>query len=185
MQDDRGNKYLSSKEHSPQIYYLKRQKHIMELLKMLGKTGISGEMALKVLINSNTKKKCTEYKNMVLMIRYNKYLDFNSKTGAEDEHLIEKSRVDNRLQTIIFFFIKQRGKSCFQISDNLVSQIIEYYVEKFPEANKPTSRAVKMKLKQMYPYKNVATDYMKSSVRLNEVDAFKLVSSDFEQETDS
>lgn len=185
MQDDRGNKYLSYKEHSPQIYYLKRQKHIMELLKMLGKTGISGEMALKVLINSNTKKKCTEYKNMVLMIRYNKYLDFNSKTGAEDEHLIEKSRVDNRLQTIIFFFIKQRGKSCFQISDNLVSQIIEYYEEKFPEANKPTSRAVKMKLKQMYPYKNVATDYMKSSVRLNEADAFKLVSSDFEQETDS
>lgn len=179
------NYYTSLGIKRNEIQEIKKQKHLIELLQDLDKSGVSGTVALQVLTSSKTKGKITQYANIHKMIINNQSL---KKIQDEARNTAERVEIEKitflnknqkeKIQAAIFCYLEQKGKNSYKVTDTLAEEIINFYKESFPLSVKlPTVRKIKSKLKQMY--KTKGSDTIRNDLHTDVNDIFKLVKADY------
>ena len=179
------NYYTSLGIKRNEIQEIKKQKHLIELLQDLDKSGVSGTVALQVLTSSKTKGKITQYANIYKMIINNQSL---KKIQDEARNTAERVEIEKitflnknqkeKIQAAIFCYLEQKGKNSYKVTDALAEEIINFYKESFPLSVKlPTVRKIKGKLKQMY--KTKGSDTIRNDLHTDVNDIFKLVKADY------
>lgn len=172
------NIYFHLKIKFKEILEIKKQSHLVELLRELDKVGIVGKVALKVLVSSKSKAKITKYINCYKMIIHNQSLSRFSGLDIKEIPFYNKSQKE-KMQAVIYCYLQQKGQTCYKVTDTLTEEIITFYKESFPLSVKlPTKRQIKNKIKQMY--KSKGSDTVRSELHVKETDIFELVKADYE-----
>ena len=160
------------------IEELREYTYFQELAKSLDKIKIGHDMILKILVSSKSKTKVTQFKNAYQLIIGNKRLVEFEKSKVGDVSIFSK-KIGDKLQVVIYDYLKKKNKLCYVINETLVYEIIMEYKNKFSLAVKiPTERMIKAKIKQMYKIKDKKS--IKNELRLNVNDIFKIVKPDYE-----
>ena len=171
------NKYMIDQNHSSNIYKIRMQEHLQELMKDLERVNISGECILKILTSSKSKGKVTKYKEAFILLVNNKMLEKYDGMDVSNIPLYNKG-MKERLQVVIYCYLQQKHQATYKMTKELAEEIIAFYSKSYPKSTKlPTIRQVKAKLKMMYLPKG--KDAVKNQLHTDLNDIFKLINSDY------
>lgn len=172
-----GSYYTRFPKSRQQIYRVREQEHLLELLEELQKSGITGGLALQILTSSKSKGKVTRYRNTHQMIIRNQMLN---KFDGEDvkEILLYNKNQEEKIQSAIYCYLEQKCKGSYKITNDLAEEIQHFFKEAYPFSSKiPTVKVIKGRLKQMYKAKG--KDTIKKELRIDTAEIFKLVKADY------
>lgn len=171
------NCYTQFKKSREIIYAIRGEEHLIQLLKGMEHSGITGALALKILTCSKSKGKITTYQRFHRMIIMNQLLDKFTGENIEEIPLYNRNQED-KIQAAIYCCLEQKSQSSYKITKELAEEIISFYKASFPLCTKlPTVRVVKSRMKQMY--KTKGKDTIRKQLRTEEDEIFKLVKADY------
>lgn len=159
------------------ICEIRKQEHLIELLKEMEKAGITGELALKILTSSKSRKKVRKYEKLHRMIITNQFL--NKFTGDNPKEIcFYNKNKEEKIQTAIYCYLEQKCQASYKITNELAEDIISFYKSIFPLSIKlPTARLIKSRMKQMYRTKG--KDTIRKQPRLKADEIFELEEADY------
>lgn len=159
------------------IYEIRRQEHLIGFLKEMEKAGITGELAIKILTSSKSRKKIRKYEKLHRMIIINQLLDKFTGDNIEEIPFYNKD-CEEKMQAAIYCYLEQKGQSSYKVTNELVDNIISFYKNTFPLSTKlPTARMIKGRMKQMYRTKG--KDIIRKQPRLKADEIFELEEADY------
>lgn len=173
------NNFLSCYSRSRKAMEIREQEYIMEQLYRLEKAGIKGSTALGVMASSKTARKVREYTDCFHLIEYNRFLEQFGDTGIDRLPSYKGKTRRSMRQAAAYYCLRQKGQTCYRLTDSLAKEVITFYGKSYPEDTKNTltERKVINLLKKMYKPKGEGN--IRSELRTVESEIFSLVKADY------